>query len=216
MLSILFNSYIDMTQDTLQTTGDLGRIWGTVRATLISTESVPDFRGIGQDPEVFEKLAKVCFENVLPRKVWLSNFDKKPLSDFMTVADEALAYLVLENNFEDWMMLVKKEVTDTKKRKRHTKFTLVNGYGGSKVGHRKGWSVEGKSQYNKYFDMITVARKRPGVQKMETDLMNQWKVDEEEMRGSKELPEDTGPTEKGPVFTPRSGFDFAKFSEETV
>ena len=213
MLSILFNSYIDMTQDTLQTTGDLGRIWGTVRATFKSTESVPDFRGIGQDPEVFEKLAKVCFENVLPRKVWLSNFDKKRLSDFMTVADEALAYLVLENNFEDWMMLVKKEVTDTKKRKRHTKFTLVNGYGGSKVGHRKGWSVEGKSQYNKYFDMITVARKRPGVQKMETDLMNQWKVDEEDMRGSRELAEDTGLTEKGPVFTPRSGFDFAKLSE---
>ena len=205
-----------MTQDTLQTTGDLGRVWGTIRATLISTESAPDFRGIGQDPEVFEKLAKVCFENVLPRKVWLSNFDKKPLSDYMTVADEALAYLVLENNFEDWMMIVKKEVTDTKKRKRLTKFTLVNGYGGSKVGHRKGWSVEGKKQYNKYFDMITVARKRPAVQKMERELMNRWKLDEEDMRGSRDLPEDAEPVEKGPVFTPRSGFEFAKFSEEAV
>ena len=51
---------------------------------------------------------------------------------------------------------------------------------------------------------------------METELMNRWKVDEEDMRGSRELLEDTGSTEKGPVFTPRSGFEFAKFSEEGV
>ena len=55
-----------MTQDTLQINEDLGRIWGTIRVTLISTDStVPDFQGIVQDPEVFEKLTKLCFENVL-------------------------------------------------------------------------------------------------------------------------------------------------------
>ena len=69
---------------------------------------------------MFEKLAKLCFENVLPRKVWLSTFDTNTLSDL------------------------------------------------------------------------------------------------EELRGSRELAEDTGPAEKAPVFTPRSGFDFAKFSKETV
>ena len=50
--------------------------------------------------------------------------------------------------------------------------------------------------------------------------------DLEELRGSRELAEETGPaekapaekapTEKAPVFTPHSGFDFAKFSKETV
>ena len=45
--------------------------------------------------------------------------------------------------------------------------------------------------------------------------------DLEELRGSRELAEETGPAEKGPAdkgpeFTPRSGFDFAKFSENRI
>ena len=82
---------------------------------------VPDFRGYGQDREVFEKLALVCFQSVLPRKTWLSNFDKEVLSSYVTLADEALAYLILENNFVDWLKIAKKEVEDVKKRRKETR-----------------------------------------------------------------------------------------------
>ena len=166
MLTIFHNT-IDMTCDALQTTGSLSRIWGTVQAMITSDDNlVPNFWGLGHDPEVFEKLATICFQSVLPRKVWLSNFDKNSLSDFVTVADETLAYLILENNFSDWMSIVKKDVVESKKRKRNTKYTMVGGQGTSR-GSRKGWSTKGKEQYNKYFDLITNARKRIRVKKME-------------------------------------------------
>ena len=110
----------------LMQSGNLSRPWETIQTLLTENEeSVPDFRGIGQDVEVFEHLAQICLQTVLPRKVWLSTSDTNTLSDL------------------------------------------------------------------------------------------------EELRVSRELAEDTGPAkktpaEKTPVFTPHSGFDFAKFSKETV
>ena len=122
-----------MTQDSFQSTSILSRTWTTVEKMVTSEDKiVPDFRGYGQDREVFEKLALVCFQSVLPRKKWLSNFDKKALSDYVTIADEALAYLILENNFVDWLMIAKKQVEDVKKRKKETKYTMVAVSGGGR------------------------------------------------------------------------------------
>lgn len=195
-----------MAQDALQTSGNLGRVWGTIRTLLESTEQgAPDFRGLGQDLEVFEKLAKICFESVLPRKVWLSNFDKKPLSQYMTIPDEALAYLILENNFTDWVRIAKKEVEDTKKRKRDTKFTMVTS--GARANLRKGWSLQGKLRYNQYFDVIQLARKRGGVQEMENELLEDWRDDEEELKhAGADAAEESTPVRKV-VFTPRTTFE---------
>ena len=101
----------DMTQDSFQSTGILSRTWNTIE-TMISSDDVkvPDYRGYGQDAEVFKKVASICIQSAVPRKKWLSNFDKKPISEFVTVAEEALAYLILENNFVDWMNIAKKNV----------------------------------------------------------------------------------------------------------
>ena len=196
-----------MTQDSFQTTTILSRTWTTVEKMVTSEENiVPDFRGFGQDREVFEKLALVCFQSVLPRKKWMSNFDKKVLSDYMTIADEALAYLILENNFVDWMMVAKKQVEDIKKRKKETKYTMVAVSGGTKgsSGFRKGWSYEGKLRYNQYYDLISEKRKVRGVKEMEQEVLKIWKKEEEEVNGDKDGTEE--PLAKKPRFTPRSGF----------
>lgn len=196
-----------MTQDSFQTTTVLSRTWTTVEKMVTSEENiVPDFRGYGQDREVFEKLAHVCFQSVLPRKKWMSNFDKKVLSEYMTIADEALAYLILENNLVDWLMIAKKQVEDVKKRKKETKYTLVTVSGGTKSsgGFRKGWSYEGKLRYNQYYDLITEKRKVRGVKEMEEEVLNTWKKEEEEVNRDKDVAEE--PPAKKPRFIPRSGF----------
>ena len=166
---------------------------------------VPDFRGYGQDREVFEKIALVCFQSVLPRKVWLSNFDKKVLSSYMTVADEALAYLILENNFVDWLKIAKKEVEDVKKRRKQTKYTMVAVTGGPRgaSAFRKGWSYEGKVRYNEYYDLIEKRREVVGVIAMEKEVLESWTTEENELQ--------SGPTEeetpaKKRKFVPQSGF----------
>ena len=194
--------------------GCIMRSWETIRRMLADNEgSVPDFRGHGQDMEVFDNLARICLQSILPRKKWLSNYDKKPISEFVTVADEALAYLVLENNYMDWMKIATNEVQDNKKRKRETKYTLMNA-GGSSRGSKKGWSVEGKERYNDYFDSITEARMRDSVKAMEVDLLNTWKEEENSTVGSQDMDETVIVTEKR--FTPRSAFDYSKITFEKV
>ena len=190
--------------------GSITRPWESIRLLLCGNEgSVPDFRSRGQDTEVFESLAKVCLQSILPRKKWLSNFDKKTISDFVTIADEALAYLVLENNFIDWMKIASNEVEDNKKRKRETKYTLLNVKGNSR-GSKKGWSVEGKERYNEYFDSITEARKRESVKVMEVELLNKWKDEENSNQNSQEIEDTSKDNEKR--FTPRSAFEYAKIA----
>ena len=199
----------------LMQSGNLSRPWETIQTLLTENEeSVPDFRGIGQDVEVFEHLAQICLQTVLPRKVWLSNFDKKPLSEYVTVADEALANLVLEKNFHDWLKIAKKQVPDTKKRKRDTKYTLVCAKG-SKGGAKKGWSTAGKGRYNDYFDSITEARKRDNVKTMEQVLLKKWKEGEDSINGLKELNE-TDESSGTIRFIPRSAFDYSKINFTVV
>ncbi len=203
-----------MTQDSFQRTTLLSRVWSVVEKVVTSTDKnvLPDYRAFGQDVDLFEKIALVAFQSVLPRKVWLSNFDKKPLSEYMTVADEALACLILENNFADWMKIAKKQVEDVKKRKRDTKYTMqpTSGAGTKLGGARKGWSYEGKKQYNQYYDLIAKKRELVGVKEMEMDILQRWKNEEDELTTQDDVAEEAPPKKK--IFKPRSGFSIAKLS----
>ena len=96
-----------------------------------------------------------------------------------------------------------------KKRKRETKYTLLNVKGNSR-GSKKGWSVEGKERYNEYFDSITEARKRESVKVMEVQLLNKWKDEENSNQNSQEIEDTSKDNEKR--FTPRSAFDYAKIA----
>lgn len=123
---------------------------------------MPDFRGYGQDREVFEKIALVCFQSVLPRKVWLSNFDKKVLSSYMTVADEALAYLILENNFVDWLKIAKKEVEDVKKEESRQSIPW--------------WQLPVDQEEQVHSERVGVMRERSGTMSIMTSLRREEKL----------------------------------------
>ena len=77
------------------------------------------------------------------------------LKSLVTEADEALAAVILENNFEEWDMLARGLELD--KENRQTRYT----HGGKEdvEGPKKGWSLEGKQQYNTMFDAIAKLRK---------------------------------------------------------
>lgn len=199
-----------MAKDTMLS-GVMTRPWERIVRTMTQTDRVPDLRGTGHDKEVFEKVAVTCFQSVLPKKVWSSNCGKKRLSEFLTVADEALAYLVLENNLVDWLKISRKQVEDTKKRKRDTKYTLVGSTAGQKGGgSKKGWSEEGKKRYNEYYDLVLEARRIAGNIEMEKELLKEWREEDDinEGRSQDQDKDVTGPGKKK-RFVPRSGFDSA-------
>lgn len=190
-------------------TGVMTGPWERIVRMMTQTNRVPDVRGTGEDREVFEKVALTCLQSVLPKKVWSSNCGKKRLSEFVTVADEALAYLVLENNIVDWLKISRRQVEDTKKRKRDTKYTLVGGSIGQKGGgSKKGWSEQGKNRYNEYYDLITNARKISGNIEIEEELLSEWK-EEDDSNGCPLYDQDKDEDQQGKKkrFVPRSGFD---------
>ena len=76
------------------------------------------------------------------------------LRTLVTKADEALAVVIFENNFEEWDMLARG--LEVHKNKRLTRYThRVDETGGAK----KGWSLKGKEQYNEMFDTIERLRR---------------------------------------------------------
>lgn len=206
--SSVYTTKSEMSETMLGNNG-MSRVWDTVRSLMTAgTTDPPDFRGVGQDYEVFERLASVCFQSILPRKMWLSNFDSNLISEYVTVADEALAYLILENNLEDWMKIARGEVVDSKQRKRTTKYTVTSreSQGG---GVKKGWTRAGKERYNRYYEVVEDARKRERVIAMERNVLENWKKESNNTRKRTRNGEDEEGDRLEP-FKPRGGFDIKK------
>ena len=94
------------------------------------------------------------------------------LKSLVTEADEALAAVILENNFEEWDMLARGLELD--KENRQTRYT----HGGKEdvEGPKKGWSLEGKQRYNTMFDAIVELRKDADHgEKLESEMKQRWK-----------------------------------------
>ena len=101
---------------------------------------------------------------------WKIRHTEGLLRTLITEADEALAAVIFENNFEEWDMLARGLEID--KNNRLTRYT----HGGEESGGaRKGWSIEGKEQYNDMFDAIDRLRKnRNHGENLEMELNRLW------------------------------------------
>ena len=101
---------------------------------------------------------------------WKIRHTEGLLRTLITEADEALAAVIFENNFEEWDMLARGLEID--KNKRLTKYT----HGGEESGGaRKGWSIEGKERYNDMFDAIDrLRRNRNYGENLEMELNRLW------------------------------------------
>ena len=104
--------------------------------------------------EEFRMCASLCLPACLNAKHWKRNKSSIVLSDFISISDEALAYIVLENNIEEWKDIAKGiEVRSRASKNRKTKYT----HGGNNSnGTRKGWSVKGLKRFNEIFQEIKI------------------------------------------------------------
>lgn len=116
--------------------------------------------------------AEACLSAVMMNQVWKMNFVRVKISQFVTLEDEALALLILENNVEEWIeQAERKEGEKPAKKRRLTRYT---GKGRKIDGTKKGWSLEGKERFNAIFDVLEKERKSETSKQREDNLMKDW------------------------------------------
>ena len=122
--------------------------------------------------EEFRMCASLCLPACLNAKHWKRNKSSIVLSDFISVSDEALAYIVLENNIEEWKDIAKGiDVRSRSSTNRKTKYT----HGGNNSnGTRKGWSVKGLKRFNQIFQEIKIKRDTTESKAKEKKLLDEW------------------------------------------
>ena len=78
----------------------------------------------------------------------------KVMSEFVTTADEALAILIFENNFDTWKDMAKNTITKNSEVAR--KYTNGGSSKGDTASSRRyqGWSSEGINRFNELFDLV--------------------------------------------------------------
>ena len=122
------------------------------------------------DTELFKLCAEICFPCLVSKTTWKNNHQHVVLSKLITIADESLALLILENNYLEWIELAKGNEVD-RKAPRLTKYTHG---GNNRDGTKKGWSLEGKIRFNKVFDEIQVQRDKRSSKEMEVQIKECW------------------------------------------
>ena len=85
--------------------------------------------------ELYKLYCEICYPAIVGKQKWKVNHKHIALRTLVTVADEALVALILENNMEEWMMLAKGETIDSKNRKTMYTFKLQES-----TGQKSRWS----------------------------------------------------------------------------
>ena len=85
----------------------------------------------------------------------------KPFSDYCSVSDEAITFLILENNWEAWMVIGEME-RDKEIYVPLRATGITQTFFGDKKGRGHSWNSRGKKQYNSLFDTITEDRNEYG------------------------------------------------------
>ena len=120
----------------------------------------------------FKTFAELCISCVVRNDSWKLNFSRVNLNKFVTIEDECLAMLILENNAEEWIEQVENsEGNKPAKKRRLTKYT---GKGRKVDGTKKGWTLEGKRRFNVMFDQVLKDRENVTSKQREENLMKDW------------------------------------------
>jgi hypothetical protein len=110
--------------------------------------------------------------------------------DYASVSDEAMTFLILENNWDAWSAIGLAAKSNEKIPMKNCGQTQK--YFDNKTGRGHSWNNKGKEEYNKYFDTISNDREQFGIL-FDEDFMEALKLDiDDEMRKkidkSKKLP----------------------------
>ena len=138
----------------------------------LDKEEIEKYRTEGTYTE-FKMIVQICLKSMVSAKHWKMNRGKLELSGLLTVADEALALLVLENNYKEWVE--KAKGNDIDKKNRLTKYT---NQGLRHNGTRKGWSMSGLKRFNTIFKEIKLERQRERSKANEVQILDEWKTND--------------------------------------
>lgn len=160
------------------------------------------------DTDLFKLCAEICFPCLVSKITWKNNHQHVVLSKLITIADESLALLILENNYMEWIEIAKGNEID-RKAPRLTKYT----HGGiNKDGTKKGWSLEGKIRFNTVFDEIQIQRDKRSSKELEVRVKESWynsnpsnQVDNNGSNSSADNGDSTAMEEA--AYIPRTDFD---------
>jgi hypothetical protein len=95
-----------------------------------------------------------------------------PLSEFVTVSDEAFALLVLENNVARWNAMFSEGTNKAYDNMPPQKYHLVrDDIAGCHGGNKDGYSTQAIKRYNDYYDLVEGKRKEPNTTAQEYELM---------------------------------------------
>lgn len=137
----------------------------------LDKQSIEKYRTEGTYTE-FKMIVNLCLKSMVSVKHWKRNKGQLEISGMVTVADEALALLVLENNIEEWIEKAKGNNID--KNNRLTKYTNK---GIRHNGTRKGWCLEGLKRFNTIFKEIKLERDKETSRDREAKLLQEWGSD---------------------------------------
>ena len=130
--------------------------------------SIHKFRTEASFPE-FKMIVDLCYKQMVHSQHWKRNHCDLEISGILQVADEALALLVLENNYKEWIEVANGRSVD--KNERLTKYTNK---GLRHNGTKKGWSIDGMKRFNTMFNTLKLERTKEVSKERENSLMQEW------------------------------------------
>jgi hypothetical protein len=123
-----------------------------VHADLLKNGEMPDLNleimDMRKNREAYTVFCDVVLSLVVGKHMWRSKCWNTPMSEIATVSDEAFALLLVENSWEAWNHLAKREKGDVSVIK--SLYTL-NG-AGTRKNH--GWTKEGLLRYIALIDSV--------------------------------------------------------------
>ena len=123
----------------------------------------------------FKMIVEICLKPMVSSKHWKLNHKQLEVSGMTTNADEALALLVLENNYKEWIEKAKGNTIDPKNR-----LTKYTNQGIRHNGTKKGWSLDGLKRFNEIFKEVKIQRSSELSRRRERNLMEEWERDDED------------------------------------
>jgi hypothetical protein len=134
-----------------------------------------------KDLDILRSFVHYALQHVIPKSIWIGGKSEDFLiGRLFSIHDEALAVLLLMNNWMEWEEQAKGNDRERKKDKVRTIFT--NQLDGSTSVQIKGWSNEGMREFNKIIRYLVTVRNEEDHKEIEQRLMNEYN----EVEGKKE------------------------------
>ena len=100
------------------------------------------------------------------------NHSRVGIKTLTTVADEALVALILENNLEEWLVIVAGGEIQ-----KHARLTLYTHGGKSGKATKKGWSLDGRKRYNTIHSEVKEVRNEDSFSRVDQELKTLWTME---------------------------------------